>query len=574
LEVELKCLARFLVGSGPSGVGASEWSDICLLAPRRDWLETARSILAGESVPVSLQTRASRNGDRPAYAWVAGLLSIIVDPENGFEWVGVLREVFGISDATLAVCLDGEAPDFGSPAQYPSALRGPLSLIRPFLLGCDESGVEPIRFLDDLIEACLLRDRLQALGSGDECLEDLEAIRLIAGEISESDGGVRDLQRRVIHEVDRETPSGPTGTDAINLLTCHSGKGLEWPVVIPIGLWRPLLRAADRGFSLVDEARRPRVYFNRASIPAETALSHERESARETMRLLYVTLTRAQRHLILSLPDDFKGSPGSFLEIWSGGNPDTLADRLGGLTDASELSFETESAVSGESSPADDLIQNPSADVLARAGEVSSKCPVRRLPHELAKERDQIRAVRHEAVLDEPQLPADPSDPIDYGIWWHETMEFLPWRADRISVDEFLEARVAIARLEGFEERGQEELSRFLSSELWNWLRDPGLVHHVEIPVFASGEPGEWIDGVLDLLCLEKDTDEITVIDWKTNRRRRGESEGAFLDRLSATYRPQLMAYATAIVQALGGGDPALKLYSTVCGKTVEIESG
>ena len=153
-------------------------------------------------------------------------------------------------------------------------------------------------------------------------------------------------------------------------------------------------------------------------------------------------------------------------------------------------------------------------------------------------------------------------------------MEFLPWRADRVSIDGFLEARVAIARREGFERRGQEELSRFLISELWNWLRDPGLVHHAEIPVFAPGEPGVWIDGVLDLLCLKTATDEITVIDWKTNRRRRGELEGTFLDRLSSTYRPQLMAYAKAIVQALGGGDPVLKVYSTVCGKTVPIESG
>jgi len=574
LEAELEHLARFLVGSGPRGVGASDWSEICLLAPRKDWLETARRILVRERVPVSLQTRASRNGDRPAYAWIAGLLSVVIDPENGFEWVGVLREIFGISDAMLAACLDGVAPDFGSPDRYPSALGKALSLIRPFVLGCDDSGVEPVRFLDDLVEACLLRDRLQALGSGDECFEDLEAIRLIAGVISDSDGGVRDLQRRVIQEVDKETPSGQTGIDAINLLTCHSGKGLEWPVVIPIGLWRPLLRAADRGFSLVDEARRPRVYFDRASVPDEKAVSHERESARETMRLLYVTLTRAQRHLILSLSDDLKGLPGSFLDIWSGGDPDTLARRLGGLVDASEVVLKTVPAVEIEPRPVNALIQEPSADLLEQAAAVSSGSPTRRLPHELGEGQDQIRAVRHDAGMDEPHPPADSSDPIDYGIWWHETMEFLPWRADRGEIDGYLEARVALADRDGFRERGQEELSRFLVSELWNWLRDPNLIHHAEIPVFAPGGSGEWIDGVLDLLCLNTGTDELTVIDWKTNRRWGGESEGAFLDRLGSVYRPQLSAYARAVSQALGGANPALQVYSTVCGKVIEIGEG
>jgi len=151
-------------------------------------------------------------------------------------------------------------------------------------------------------------------------------------------------------------------------------------------------------------------------------------------------------------------------------------------------------------------------------------------------------------------------------------MESLPWRADRSEIDKFLETRVAIAHRDGFGERGQDELSRFLVSELWSWLRDPGLVHHAEIPVFAPGGSGEWIDGVLDLLCVKAGTGELTVIDWKTNRRRRREPEGEFLDRLDSTYRPQLIAYARAIAQALGGAEPSLRVYSTVCGKTIEMD--
>jgi ATP-dependent helicase/nuclease subunit A len=574
LEDELRNLAQLLVKSGPIGIGACKWSDICVLAPRRDWLETARCILDREGIPVSLRTRASRNGDRPAYAWVAGLLSVVVDPENGFEWVGILREIFGVSDAVLADCVDGEPFDFGSPDRYPMSLREPLSLIRPFVLGCDESGVDPVSFLDDLVDACRIRDRLHALGSGIDWLEDLEAVRTIACAVTDSDGGVRDLHQRLIKEVDNETPSEPTGADAVNLLTCHSSKGLEWPVVIPIGLWRPLLRGVDQGFSLVDAARHPRVYFDRASIPVDTELSHKRELARETMRLLYVTLTRAQRHLVLSLPDDLTGSPGSFLEIWSGGDSDPLSRRLGSLPDTSEVVVEASITVPDEAPPAIPLIQEPSAEILERAVAFSSECPTRRLPHELANAKDQVRAARHEAVLDEPTPHADSSDPIDYGIWWHETMELFPWRADQKRVDEFVQSRVTIAGRDGFAERGQEELFRFLASELWDWLRDPGLVHHTEIPVFAPGKSGEWIDGVLDMLCVKDGMNELTVIDWKTNRPRPGEPEGSFLDWLGSTYRAQLSAYARAIARAIGGEKPALKVYSTVCAKTIEIEGG
>src|SRR5271170_2126492 len=48
-----------------------------------------------------------RNGDIPVYAWLSGLLAVICDPENSFEWVGVLREIFLVSDADIAAAVRG-----------------------------------------------------------------------------------------------------------------------------------------------------------------------------------------------------------------------------------------------------------------------------------------------------------------------------------------------------------------------------------------------------------------------------------------------------------------------------------
>jgi len=44
------------------------------------------------------------------------LLAVICDPDNAFEWVGVLREVFGISDAVIASSFrDGMFPGTNPP---------------------------------------------------------------------------------------------------------------------------------------------------------------------------------------------------------------------------------------------------------------------------------------------------------------------------------------------------------------------------------------------------------------------------------------------------------------------------
>ncbi|MEZ5275651.1 MAG: UvrD-helicase domain-containing protein [Opitutaceae bacterium] len=571
LKKEVDALADLLIRLGPEGVGVDDWSQVCLLAPRRQWLETARESLTRAGLPVSLQTRASRNGDRPAYAWVAGLLAIVVDPENGFEWAGVLREIFGIGDGEIAGVMSGAAVDFSPPEEYPEGIRDAIGRIRPFILKCDEPGIEPVRFLDGLIEACRLKERLAVIGESVGGMEDLEAIRLIAGGISEDGGGVRDLQTRLVSEVKNETPSGQSGRGMLNLVTCHSGKGLEWPVVIPIGLWRELRRPVESGFALIEDAGGSRVYFDPAGVPGETTDSRTRELTREYMRLLYVTLTRASRHLLLPLPEDMAGEEGSFLSIWAGGEPDRLVSDLKRLPEVEDVTWEDRR----DRKPSD-LVEvgipfEPIAvEAVVRAREVAGAAPRRLLPHELAVAHDEVRRLLHESGPTETMEPGEGGDPVDYGLWWHETMEFLPWGGDCATIDHYLEERLQAVSGESFGVRARREVDLLLASELWTILQRPGVTIHTEVAVFVPGEDRGWIDGILDFLALQDGAEADLVIDWKTNRRRRGEDDQALLDRLGATYAPQLAAYSRAIGRGLRRGSPRALVYSTVLGRAVE----
>src|SRR6185436_16801902 len=68
--------------------------------------------LLKERIPVEVQSESDRQGERPAYGWVAALLAIMVDPNANYEIVGVLREVFGLSDDELARFAQGDRYKF------------------------------------------------------------------------------------------------------------------------------------------------------------------------------------------------------------------------------------------------------------------------------------------------------------------------------------------------------------------------------------------------------------------------------------------------------------------------------
>ena len=63
-------------------------------------------------LPVAIQSERDVKGDSPAYAWLTALLTIMTDPLNSYEIVGVLREIFGVSDHDLAVFSEAQKARF------------------------------------------------------------------------------------------------------------------------------------------------------------------------------------------------------------------------------------------------------------------------------------------------------------------------------------------------------------------------------------------------------------------------------------------------------------------------------
>ena len=76
------------------------------------WLRTMATALRKLGVPVAIQSERDLKGDIPAYAWLTALCTIMSDPCNSYEIVGVLREIFGISDHDLALFSEGDGARF------------------------------------------------------------------------------------------------------------------------------------------------------------------------------------------------------------------------------------------------------------------------------------------------------------------------------------------------------------------------------------------------------------------------------------------------------------------------------
>jgi ATP-dependent helicase/nuclease subunit A len=242
---------------------------------------------------------------------VSALIRYLAEPHSDLRAAAFLRSRFvRLSDGALARLgpeLATAIVDPAAPAMLDSlddedrrVLEHLRSRVSEWLACADR--VPPA----DLVER-ILRDTAYAYElAGPRRLQAWENLKKMRGLVRRIQNRGYATLKRIADHIDALTPGDESNAviealDAVNLMTVHAAKGLEFPIVFVVNLARGATGPPDPVRIIVDgEGETPSVSIG--PFISETDEAERDREKQETRRLLYVAVTRARDRLYLSSP--------------------------------------------------------------------------------------------------------------------------------------------------------------------------------------------------------------------------------------------------------------------------------
>jgi len=579
-RIEAEELARWLQENGPEKLRARSWREVAILCPRRDWLRTTAIALRKIGLPVEVQSESDLQADSPAYAWLTALCTIMVEAQNHYEIVGVLREIYGVSDHDLAVFSEGHGERFQ--IETPRAAAGVVSSQIAELAEIRRAIQELPLFaaIEQLITRTALRARLASLPSEDfkDPLGDLETLVTLAAESAASGATLADFAERLRSEMERQRPARLSDKDAIQLITAQKAKGSEWDAVIVPFLSRRITGFSPRYPSIIRVPGKDEVI---AALHKEDREEEIKEATKilrrqEMERLLYVAVTRARHTLVLALdrnlfsPVHDRLAADSQLKYLRGDKGETsciVLDALGTNPEACSKTLRAEPKTIHSSEDSGSAFAPLESAALALARTRASDF------------------IRKQNPSDYEELPEPPVESVDrrialpgrskadnaatlYGSWWHTLFQYFPWTSDAA---QWQTAFDTVQSGSPDPARSAREWKLFTSaspsSALGKFLTRPGIIPHTEFPFLWRMSERSCVEGMIDLLLVDPATGSALLVDWKTNRITPAEAE-----KLQQRYRAQIAAYRKAVGE-MTKLDVTAGIFATAIGKFIPYDA-
>jgi len=289
---------------------AAEFRDICILMPSRTGLAGLERLLAEAQVPYRIESESFILGTQDVKE-LLNCLRAIDSPADQVALVGALRSsAFACSDEDLLLWVEGGGRlDYTDPGRGEGTVRDALETLLVF--HNRRGWLQADRLIDDFIENRRIGQAAYGRSRPREKLRRLQAMvdlaRAYARVESSSLRGFLDWMDRRTEEKSRmeEAPVPEADEDAVRIMTIHAAKGLEFPIVILLGLGdRPAARFSsvifDRSGICQVRLGSGAGEFKTSGYDGVKEIEKEAEEA-ERVRLKYVAATRARDHLVLSL---------------------------------------------------------------------------------------------------------------------------------------------------------------------------------------------------------------------------------------------------------------------------------
>ncbi len=268
---------------------------------------------------MAIQSERDVKGDSPAYAWLTALLTIMTDPLNAYEIVGVLREIFGASDHDLAVFSEGQKARFRIDEVV--SATGRISSVLHMLTEIRQhaEGLALFDAVTLIIEQTQLRERLLLLPATEfgDLARELDALLTQAAEAEANGMILAGFAEQLRNDfASPRTVRFSADDNAIQLITSHKAKGSEWQAVIVPFLARDLRTPSPRYPHFIKSPADGGLImaFGNQDKSKDLKDAIERAEQQQLERLLYVATTRARHTLIVVLDQEiFCNSEGKLL---------------------------------------------------------------------------------------------------------------------------------------------------------------------------------------------------------------------------------------------------------------------
>jgi ATP-dependent helicase/nuclease subunit A len=576
--------------------GQIEWQDVALLFRASTAFGIYEDALERAGIP--FVTVAGRGFyDRPEIRDLLNVLAAIADPSDDLAMAGLLRSPsMGLSDAALYRLRwggNGERRPFWTTLKHLSGLDGleeedrlrAESARRIVATLHDQTGRVPVaHLLKAYLDMTHYRAALRLVAGGerlrrniDKLLGDAYGSELVS--VAEFLEYVAVLRDAGVRESEAPTEAG----GAVQLMTIHKAKGLEFPVVIladagytPGPRSEPFYLDQELGLllHLSDGDAQPAAYRLGAWREGEQQAAEER-------RLLYVAATRAREKLILSgnvklsmarastgqlrftgwlaelaqvvgLSEaylaDVPASPHSVSLDWGDGlatctiQPpvsvlpplafSSAVPPVGGLDERADL-LAPLATVTGLRATLDRKLKERESDPPERVWRVVPK-DTRAVPALVIGNLTHV-ALRYWLFPDQPRFS-----------------DFLQPFALEAGLTDPTSIRTALGHVESL-------LARFQSHPLFAQITSAKRYHEVPYSVMVDGQP---CNGMLDLLFCPGPDAEWTIVEFKTDHLAGTQDLAAYVGR--AGYDRQVQDYVQAIEQQMGHSPKVLLVFLNV----------